>query len=674
VNCSPVAFNVNFNLATNKKNHHTDLYRTGSSSEKLILRRGATFNIVVTPSGSGNVSSFRLTPIDSISGQPITQFPSISIPFVSSKDPSKWGYSSSDGKTYTINVPVNAIVGAFRFDVIGTTAYPTTQQVVVLFNPWSSADAVYMSDSTDLDEYILNEDGMMWLGSSPQSSTGWTYDQFDNDVLEVTLVLLDSLTYSYRNDIIEVARYLSSVINANNGGGLLYGRWQDPYTGGQAPWYWTGSGEIFSLYHKNQQTVKWAQCWVFAGTLTTAGRTIGIPARQITNFQSAHESSQYGPYRSSIDYLFDASGEQKGMLGSIWNFHAWVEFYFSRVDLSSGDGWQVVDATPQEPSDGEYKLGPASKQKILNKDLDADYDTHFVESEVDAVVRQYVPYDTGKAKHPFLNGYWLLSEEKGQTGKWISTKAKASSKRNDVTTSYKTVFSKPQKVPEDDQEVFFQSSVPPLLVLGSEFTAKIYAKCLICSNTTRSFSLYYEASIIDYTGQPAYLILQNITNIKLPDNQLYYYEVAISRKLYEHFVNDYSGIQFSYFSKVYDSSGTWTGASYGERAQIEIEFPELNITVRNVSTSSFLIDVYLHNPLSIPLTGVYLFISGAHVSSQQISVNDVAGDGDLNLTGIVGTLNDVAVRHECNLYIKLISNEVSQFDGNAVIHEYTVKK
>ena len=38
---------------------------------------------------------------------------------------------------------------------------------------------------------------------------------------------------------------------------------------------------------------------------------------------------------------------------SIWNFHVWNDVWMSRPDLPVGyGGWQAVDATPQESSDG----------------------------------------------------------------------------------------------------------------------------------------------------------------------------------------------------------------------------------------------------------------------------------------------------------------------------------
>ena len=38
------------------------------------------------------------------------------------------------------------------------------------------------------------------------------------------------------------------------------------------------------------EPVKYGQCWVFSGLLTTLMRSIGIPARSVTNFASAHDT------------------------------------------------------------------------------------------------------------------------------------------------------------------------------------------------------------------------------------------------------------------------------------------------------------------------------------------------------------------------------------------------
>lgn len=39
---------------------------------------------------------------------------------------------------------------------------------------------------------------------------------------------------------------------------------------------------------------------------------------------------------------------------SIWNYHVWNDVWMARPDLPKGyGGWQAIDATPQETSDGE---------------------------------------------------------------------------------------------------------------------------------------------------------------------------------------------------------------------------------------------------------------------------------------------------------------------------------
>lgn len=66
------------------------------------------------------------------------------------------------------------------------------------------------------------------------------------------------------------------------------------------------------------------------------------------------------------------------------NFHVWNEAWMRRPDLPQGfDGWQALDATPQEESEhgGGFKLGPAPV-KAIKEGNSVPYDTNFVIAEV----------------------------------------------------------------------------------------------------------------------------------------------------------------------------------------------------------------------------------------------------------------------------------------------------
>jgi hypothetical protein len=112
----------------------------------------------------------------------------------------------------------------------------------------------------------------------------------------------------------------------------------------------------------------------------------------------------------------------------------WTEFWFNRPDINE-QGWQAVDATPQEVSDGKYQLGyavnvywryfahnntwfhfilfsmltvsPSSVNLVKANSLKIKYDSEFVSSETNADIRQYVAFDTGKPKHPYVPGMRL---------------------------------------------------------------------------------------------------------------------------------------------------------------------------------------------------------------------------------------------------------------------------
>ncbi|KAE8575522.1 hypothetical protein XENTR_v10003861 [Xenopus tropicalis] len=360
-------------------------------------------------------------------------------------NPQTWSASSgqSTGATMPviINIPVNAIPGRYKMTAHlarsgRTTASYRLPEFFVLFNPWNQDDQVYMSNEAERNEYVLNEYGVIFRGNANNiSRLAWDYAQFEGDMLDICFLMLDSCLehktdpitdISNRYDPIYVGRVLSAIVNINDDNGVLYGRWDNDYSDGVSPTSWSGSARILRSWRDNGP-VKYGQCWVFAGVLCTVLRCLGIPARVISNFESAHD----GNSNLLIEEYFDEKGTQLGSPDSVWNFHCWNEAWFTRGDLGDNyGGWQILDSTPQEPSGGIYCLGPTSLKAVKQGDVTLDYDTTFVFGEVNSDRKRFIKYSDGR---PLQNVY----TDTASVGQFISTKAVGSNNRQDVTNGYK---------------------------------------------------------------------------------------------------------------------------------------------------------------------------------------------------------------------------------------------
>ena len=128
------------------------------------------------------------------------------------------------------------------------------------------------------------------------------------------------------------------------------------------PSSWRSTTEIFDLYRDvlhAEYPVQYCQCFVYAGIVTTVSRALGIPARPVSTFQSAHDTDfnraieKYWIFDTESNVYEPTEGESTD---SIWSFHVWNELYFKRTDFAQSSynqaGWQAIDATPQELSSG----------------------------------------------------------------------------------------------------------------------------------------------------------------------------------------------------------------------------------------------------------------------------------------------------------------------------------
>lgn len=60
-------------------------------------------------------------------------------------------------------------------------------------------------------------------------------------------------------------------VNSNDSdGGILCGRWTETFPRNcTAPWAWVGSVAIIKKFMKKKRDVRYGQCWVFSGLVTS---------------------------------------------------------------------------------------------------------------------------------------------------------------------------------------------------------------------------------------------------------------------------------------------------------------------------------------------------------------------------------------------------------------------
>nr|XP_060627738.1 protein-glutamine gamma-glutamyltransferase E-like [Anolis sagrei ordinatus] len=432
---------IDWKLKENGIAHRTDRY----SGTELAVRRGQPFGVSMIFGGTPPAASSLTFTVETGSTAALQAKTRVSFGVTASPPKNSWGAvqgAPAPGTlSFSISSPANAGIGRYRlgYQTGSSSSSSFLGTFVLLFNPWLQADEVFMPNNAEREEYVLSESGVVFVGSSYSiSPRGWDFGQFQPNILDICLSILDrSLNHRKdpatdlrrRNDPKYVGRVLSAMVNSNDDNGVVLGNWSGNYSGGENPGSWSGSVKILQQYKSSGfRPVRYGQCWVFAGVLTTVLRCLGFPARMISNFNSAHDTDQ----SLTIDVYYDPAGNPLNIdSDSVWNFHVWNEAWFTRSDLGSTyNGWQILDATPQERSSGIFQCGPASLVAIKEGDVDLDYDCPFVYAETNADrVTWTLDTATGTKKK-------IYSETKS-VGQFTSTKAVGSFARKDVTNDYK---------------------------------------------------------------------------------------------------------------------------------------------------------------------------------------------------------------------------------------------
>ncbi|CAN7992135.1 unnamed protein product [Ixodes hexagonus] len=379
--------------------------------------------------------------------------------------PGQWGvtllYESMGVLILDVQVPVSAPVGRWTMTVVagGQVAFTFRKPIYIIFNPWSPEDLVYMPDDLWRTFYTMQDIGAIFHGAlSVIFKKKWYYGQFDKVVLPAAefLMKIKQLTPAQRSDPIAVVRAMSAAVNSNDENGTVIGRWDRQYSDGIHPYSWSSSPTLLNKYMESGgNAVKYGQCLVFGGVLTTLLRGLGVPSRTITNFDSGHLE----PGNDYIHFYFNSKGQLYSSIGSIWNYHVWTECWLNRTNLPANfSGWQIVDGTPQTPSaeTGYYEVGPFPTNAVLLDRTDVPYDGTFTRAAVKAPCKLY-GRDASKP-----GGWRLTMVVRDSVGHLVVTEAMSESpgdgNMEDITATYKRALAIPRQSEETPIQITLKHS------------------------------------------------------------------------------------------------------------------------------------------------------------------------------------------------------------------------
>uniref|UniRef100_A0AAY4AVC8 Protein-glutamine gamma-glutamyltransferase K n=1 Tax=Denticeps clupeoides TaxID=299321 RepID=A0AAY4AVC8_9TELE len=647
-------------MGQNRKEHHTDLYY----SNDLIIRRGQMFQMEIELSRPFCPNTDRLHLELKTGSLPlVSKGTHVIIPLVDELEDNCWEAKIVEQynkkiKLY-VNSPSNALIGKYSLAIAlqgtegeETKTHESGKDIYMLFNPWSEEDTVYMESEDEKKEYVLNDTGRLYYGTEKQiGARTWNFGQFDQDILEACLYILDKsevLASGRRNPVI-VVRVISAMINSPDDQGVLEGNWSGNYAGGTSPTAWSGSVDILRKYYKEDgMPVKYGQCWVFSGVTTTVLRCLGIPCRSVTNFQSAHDTD----VSLTTDVYFDENMEPIHHLNSdsVWNFHVWNDCWMARPDLPPGmGGWQAVDSTPQETSQGTFRCGPASIAAIRNGQVYLKHDTPFIFAEVNSDKIYWQRNADGT--------FCQIHCEKKAVGHFISTKAVGSDKREDVTHLY--------KYPEDSEEeriavetairygskpdAYSSPTADDVRVevqlegegprMGSDAKLKILVKNL--SSHPRKTTLHSQVAVMYYTGVLKGTVKKDKTPVELMPNE----DWVLPYNQYQDQLVDQAALMLTLSGRVSE-----TQQVLASQTSFRLRTPDINIKPEGeaVVGKQMSAKITFTNPLPCTLRKVVLRIEGLGLRDlHPIEIGDVGRHATVTVTehfipSLVGTRKLVA--------------------------------
>jgi len=609
----------------------------------------------------------------------------------------------------TVHSPPDALIGRYKvaiyiesvIDGVKHHALDNEPDIILICNPWCENDTVYLENENDRDEYVLNDHGAIWRGSvSSSAPCNWNFGQFEEGILDATLHVLkmDARLQTPRGlnklrDPVWLGRILSAVANSSNEGGILSGAWNGEWKdddgnlidGCTRPTSWSGSVKIIKQFMETGEPVKYGQCWVFSGLLTTLMRSIGIPARSVTNFASAHDTEN----TMTIDkFISEANEPLDGFSDdSVWNFHVWNEIWVKGTGHWPAEysGWAAIDATPQESSNGLMQCGPAPLAAIKKGHIYIGYDTGFVFAEVNADRVEWIVKQEGS--YNYIKG--VGNHKTRAVGFNISTKSIGSYRREVLDNDYKWPEGSEEER-EAWQTAFNFSSVPDYFSShlaresegktvsisieknsgdynGLDVNLKVRIFNISDADVTCDINTVVNSTF--YDGKKHKFVTQDVQNdVTIGTGEELVFDVPVEFiKYYEaRAPDDFNSMSCNVVVKCNDTQKSicdsldFNMPNQTENPHIQIENDTVEVNQEVTATITFT------NPLQIPLTNLVLNLEGSGLNFPEatFSIADELGPDESIEHVVTFSSSRTGSR---NLIVDIDSNEQPDFQNSAVI-------
>ncbi|XP_021272763.1 erythrocyte membrane protein band 4.2 [Numida meleagris] len=623
-------------IKKNNNKHHTKEI----STERLVVRRGQPFTIKVIFSSPVHnyTKQLKKTFLSVQTGSQYSEAErtQVKFPICTTGDQKQWSATLEKRDPYSwtisVNTPANAPIGEYELGSHTSKSYCVLGTFILLFNPWCRDDEVFLPNEPQRQEYILNQDGIIYWGTENEIlAQPWDFGQFDVDIVDICFRLLDigerhqrDKDHTQRKNPIYICRTVAAMMNCDDAKGILTEFGTGECSDGTPPSKWLSSSSILQQWVALQyKPVHYGQCWVFAAVMCSVLRCLGIPTRVVTGFTWAHNTK----CNPNVEEYYDEDGAllTSDRSAHLWTFHVWNECWMARSNSPPEySGWQALDATCQKKSKGLSFCGPAPVQAIKEGDTEEDYDVCYFFAAMNAKCKVWIQKEDGVLKPTFVCTKY--------TGNNISTKSVGSERCEDITHNYKYPEDSPQEKEVLDKvyskmthqttsrsiefipiPTTLEERVNPLvqlqskssLILGQDVPLSI--EVFNYSGTEKAAELVLAAQSLHYNGVPIMQLWKEKFNFILKGSEVKTLQVFVPYSSYSKELGESRLLRLTAMLRDEDSFYVYFAQEEISICDppLTIEFPE-NVVLYQPST----VKISLQNPLTEPLENCVIVVGG----------------------------------------------------------------